>query len=343
MNNFVTIGGNKMKKIIVCIFAALISISTHIDVVYAGAATMTNKGTNPAAKATEQQAKAEATTNKEKKAAQQNNPNASDSKKKIDTKDAYNKAVNERNEIKKKNIEENKKNEAANKAATGKEEETKEETNKEDKDTDTSKDKANATLEAASMASMGLGAMEAAQALSEKKSDAAAETDMTAYLATMRCEWGKGGTSKLSTEDIDVGAGNELINYASEYKTLAARLKKTKSALNLTPGIESEEILDKASAGLYEYTPAERSSGAYASLSKALRDENSIDAQKWAEQKDTTKKRLIAGAAVAGAGLVASVVGNQIINKDGNRKTASTAENIATLTDNNYFKEYLDE
>lgn len=304
-----------MKKIIVCIFAALISISTHIDVVYAGAATMTNKGTNPAAKATEKWAKAEATINKEKKAARQNNPDASDSKKKIDTKDAYNKAVNERNEIKKKNIEENKKNEAANKVATDKEEKTKEETNKEDKDTDTKKDKANATLEAASMASMGLGAMEAAQALSEKKSDAAAETDMTAYLATMRCDYGRGNTYKLGEEEIDVGGGNELINYVTEYKTLASRLQKTKTALKMTPGIESEKILDKAESNLYTYAPPQKVQSTFGSLANALRDENSEDAQKWAEQKDKTQKRLIVGASVAAAGLVTAVTTNLTLGK----------------------------
>ena len=204
---------------------------------------------------------------------------------------------------------------------TTSEEESEEEKTEQEK----KRDKANATLEAASIATMGIGTMEIAQALSEKKSDAAAERDMTAYLATMRCEWGRGNNSKLSNENIEIGNGNELIKYVTEYKTLAARLKKTKTALKMTPGIESQEIIDKAESTLYEYTPAQRSSGAYASLANALRDENSEDAEKLAEQKKQTKTRLIAGAAVAGAGLVGSIVGNQLINKD-----AKESENSET-------------
>ena len=304
-----------MKKIIVCVFTVLISISTHVDVVYAGAATVTNKGTNSATKATENQAKEEAAINKEKKDTQQNTANTSNSKTKTNTKDAYNKAVNERNKTKKKNIEENKKNEDVNQAPTGKEEKTKEETKKEDKDTDTKKDKANATLEAASMASMGLGAMQTAQALSEKKSDAAAETDMTAYLATMRCDYGRGNTYKLGEEEIDVGGGNELINYVTEYKTLASRLQKTKTALKMTPGIESEKILDKSESNLYTYAPPQKVQSTFGSLANALRDENSEDAQKWAEQKKQTQTRLVVGASVAAAGLVTAVTTNLTLGK----------------------------
>lgn len=177
------------------------------------------------------------------------------------------------------------------------------------------KEKLYNALSGASTAAMGVGAMEAAQALSEKKQDAAAETDMTAYLATMRCDYGRGNTYKLGEEEIDVGGGNELINYVTEYKTLASRLQKTKTALKMTPGIESEKILDKAESNLYTYAPPQKVQSTFGSLANALRDENSEDAQKWAEQKDKTQKRLIVGASVAAAGLVTAVTTNLTLGK----------------------------
>lgn len=193
-------------------------------------------------------------------------------------------------------------------------EETEESTTDDDKNIE-GKEKLYNALSGASTAMVGIGAMQAAQALSEKKSDAAAETDMTAYLATMRCDYGRGNTYKLGEEEIDVGGGNELINYVTEYKTLASRLQKTKTALKMTPGIESEKILDKSESNLYTYAPPQKVQSTFGSLANALRDENSEDAQKWAEQKDKTQKRLIVGASVAAAGLVTAVTTNLTLGK----------------------------
>lgn len=177
------------------------------------------------------------------------------------------------------------------------------------------KEKLYNALSGASTAMVGIGAMQAAQALSEKKSDAAAERDMTAYLATMRCDYGRGNTYKLGEEEIDVGGGNELINYVTEYKTLASRLQKTKTALKMTPGIESEKILDKSESNLYTYAPPQKVQSTFGSLANALRDENSEDAQKWAEQKKQTQTRLVVGASVAAAGLVTAVTTNLTLGK----------------------------
>ena len=66
---------------------------------------------------------------------------------------------------------------------------------------------------------------------------------------------------------------------------------------------------------MYEYTPAVRGQSQFGSLANALRDENSEDAQKWAEQKDKTQKRLIVGASVAAAGLVTAVTTNLTLGK----------------------------
>nr|MCR4917668.1 hypothetical protein [Alphaproteobacteria bacterium] len=73
-------------------------------------------------------------------------------------------------------------------------------------------------LSGLSTAATGIGAMEMAQAISEKKADEEAERDMKAYLETMRCNYQKGPEYKYSTEDILLPGGNELLAYYTEYK-----------------------------------------------------------------------------------------------------------------------------
>jgi len=174
---------------------------------------------------------------------------------------------------------------------------------------------ANRVLDGVSSAAMGIGAMQMAQGLSEQKADKEAEADMRQYLNTFTCTYGaKAQTVKFGPEDVTLDAGADLVKYATEYRGLAERLKKTKKALNLTPGIEEEEIIDPATSGLYSYTPMEKKDGQYTSLSKAILDEESEDAKEWEAQKSKSKKRVIGGAVALGAGVVGSVVSNSIKN-----------------------------
>jgi len=170
-------------------------------------------------------------------------------------------------------------------------------------------DIAKKAIEAVSSAAMGIGAMQMAQGLSEQKADKEAEADMRQYLNTFTCTYGaKAQTVKFGPEDVTLDAGADLVKYATEYRGLAERLKKTKKALNLTPGIEEEEIIDPATSGLYSYTPTEKKDGQYTSLSKAILDEESEDAKEWAAQKSKSKKRVIGGAVALGAGTALSVL-----------------------------------
>jgi len=177
-------------------------------------------------------------------------------------------------------------------------------------------DIAKKAIEAVSSAAMGIGAMQMAQGLSEQKADKEAEADMRQYLNTFTCTYGaKAQTVKFGPEDVTLDAGADLVKYATEYRGLAERLKKTKKALNLTPGIEEEEIIDPATSGLYSYTPAEKKDGQYTSLSKAILDEESEDAKEWAAQKSKSKKRVIGGAVALGAGTLGTVFGDKIVDK----------------------------
>ncbi len=175
---------------------------------------------------------------------------------------------------------------------------------------------ANRTLGAASTAATGLGLMTAASAYSEQRADEAAEKDMTAYLETFRCEYGRGQTAKAGNEEITLPGGNDLLTYYTEYKNIADALKATKKALGMRPGIEEEVVYDRAETGLYQYSSVGKTGGAYTSLSRALTDEESEDAAAWATQKDETAKKLKGGGIAAGAGVAGGVLGNTAINTD---------------------------
>ena len=174
---------------------------------------------------------------------------------------------------------------------------------------------ANRTLTAASIATMGIGGMQLAQGIAEKQADSAADKDMEAYIATMRCTYGGGHSVKFGTQEIELPGGNnsELMKYRSEYIALAASLKELKAALDLKPGIEAEEILDKATAGLYDDENVGITGGAYASRYRAAAG-NDKDSKGLASAKKEAKNRMIAGGVIAGVGLVGSMVGNSIIN-----------------------------
>lgn len=181
---------------------------------------------------------------------------------------------------------------------------------------DTEQSLANRTLTAASTAATGVGLMTAASAKAEQKADEDAEQDMSAYLATFRCEYGRGQSTKAGNEEITLPGGNELLTYYSEYKSLADNLKNTKKALGMRKGIESEVVYDKAESSLYKYSSVGKTDGAYTSLSRALTDSDGADAAEWNAQKDKTAKKLKGGAIAAGAGVAGGVTGNAVMNTD---------------------------
>ena len=179
----------------------------------------------------------------------------------------------------------------------------------------------NKTLTATTTATTGLGAMGAANAYAQRLADADAEEEMSAYITTMRCEYGNGKQVDLGNEETLPG-GNELANYYAEYKQLAETLKATKKALNLRPGIESEILYDRAESGIYRYQTAEQQSGAYTSLSRALMNPEGNDATAWNAQKHESSENLKTGLIAAGGGIVAGIIGNYEINKDAPKESS---------------------
>ena len=174
----------------------------------------------------------------------------------------------------------------------------------------------NRTLTALSTAATGIGGMELAMGLSQQKADKDAAQSMAAYIATMRCTYGDGKQVKAGPDEIELPGGNnqQLMNLRAEYFALANDLKERKTALNMKPGIESEEILDKAATGLYDDEMVGITSGAYESLYRAQMLGSEADQAKIDEKAKTSKNRVMGGAIAAGAGALVGVVGNSLIN-----------------------------
>lgn len=188
-----------------------------------------------------------------------------------------------------------------------------------DKETST----ANKLIGAAGIGATGIGTSQALSALSEQRADKNAENDMRAYLATIKCDYGTGKTVNGGETGIELPGGNELTQYVTQYKTLAADLKVRKTALGMSPGIESETIIDAAETGLYDNATTGKTNGAFTSLSRALSDETSADAQAWAQQKADTASKLKTGAIVAGVGAVGSAIANLAVNSGADKQNKS--------------------
>ena len=174
----------------------------------------------------------------------------------------------------------------------------------------------NRALTAVTTAATGIGGMQLMQGLAEQSSDKAAEEDMTAYIETMRCTYGEDKQVKAGTEEIELPGANDeqLMNLRAEYLALAADLKERKEALGMKPGIESEEILDRASSGLYDEETIGISNGAYASRYRAQMLQSEADQAKIDDAASTSKNRVTGGAIAAGAGVVVGIAGNSLIN-----------------------------
>lgn len=172
---------------------------------------------------------------------------------------------------------------------------------------------ANRMLGAVAIGAGGIGGMMLGTALAEQSASAAAERDMTAYIATFRCDYGMGrnidgGSTGITLPSIDISA------LRSEYISLASDIKQRKASLGLAPGLESDVIDVAANAGLYDNVSTGVTGGAYTSVYRALTDTDGTDAAKWNEQKSQNSDNLQTGGITLGVGSVGGAVGNILIN-----------------------------
>ena len=79
----------------------------------------------------------------------------------------------------------------------------------------------NKLLGAAGIGLTGTGMMQAMSASAEQVADEAAELDMSAYLATMHCNYAPGKNVKGGEKEVELPGGNELLALKTEYMKLA--------------------------------------------------------------------------------------------------------------------------
>ena len=196
----------------------------------------------------------------------------------------------------------------------------------------------NRMLGATGMATMGIGGMQLATAMTEDRADDAAEQQMKAYLATFSCTYADGKRFSGGETAIELPGANELINLYSEYVGLANDLKTRKDALGLRAGIEAQPILDSATSGLYDDISTGKTSGAFTSLARALSDPNGEDAAAWAAQRAETAEQKKTALTTLGIGAVATVAGNILINRNNEKERSAEIqkkydETTAGITD----------
>lgn len=194
----------------------------------------------------------------------------------------------------------------------------------------------------AAMGAMGIGGQMIGSALAEQSADSDAEMDMAAYLATFKCDYGAGMNITGGTMNVELPGANILLPIYTEYVTLAADLKTRKEALGMTPGIESNEILDAATSGLYDDVSTGVNGGSFASIARALMNPEGADAAAWAAQKSETSEQLKTGAITAGVGAVVGIAGNAIFNTGKNKVENKSKEIIAKYDAMKTLKESVD-
>lgn len=194
----------------------------------------------------------------------------------------------------------------------------------------------------AAMGAMGIGGQMIGSALAEQSADSDAEMDMAAYLATFKCDYGAGMNITGGTMNVELPGANILLPIYTEYVTLAADLKTRKEALGMTPGIESNEILDAATSGLYDDVSTGVTGGSFASIARALMNPEGADAAAWAAQKSETSEQLKTGAITAGVGAVVGIAGNAIFNTGKNKVENKSKEIIAKYDAMKTLKESVD-
>ncbi|MCL1892537.1 MAG: OmpA family protein [Alphaproteobacteria bacterium] len=181
-------------------------------------------------------------------------------------------------------------------------------------------------ISGASTAAMGIGAMQLAQGITEKKIDAESEKEMKLYLDTFSCQVSgqssvRGGTLGVKVYDGDTV---ELDLLREEMMNLAEQLRLDKEALGMMPGIEAN-VAALDTSKLYNNASTGITSGHYTSISRALQNPEGDDAAEWAKQVQATKVRIGVGAGIAAAGLLTSVITHPLMQKY-NKKTDRSAE-----------------
>ncbi len=178
---------------------------------------------------------------------------------------------------------------------------------------------ANKVLGAASIGATSYGLSQAMQGSAEKATDERTESEMRSFISSMYCDYGTGKTERAGAMNIELPGGNALFDMYNEYTELADSLKFNKEQLGMAPGIESETLMDKATAGLYDDEGTKTGGAGVTSVYRALTNTTGTDATEWATQKDQADSTQKTGLIVAGAGVAGGIIGNLALNTVGDK------------------------
>lgn len=182
----------------------------------------------------------------------------------------------------------------------------------------------NRILGAVAIGMGGIGGMQMASALAEQRADENAMRDMTAYIATFKCDYGMGMNVTGGEINVQLPGADALLQLRGEYIALADELKIRKELLGMSPGIERDIISNATESGLYNNASIGKTDGAYTSVYSALTDTDGDDADAWAAQQSETASQLKTGAVVGGVGVAGATVGNVIENITHNKQSNDT-------------------
>jgi len=174
-------------------------------------------------------------------------------------------------------------------------------------------------IQAGTIAATGIGGSQLVQGLSEQNIDNKTKEQMADYIKTFRCSYANGKYVNGGNEPVELPGGNDetIKKLRDEYFALAANLKERKKALGLKPGIESEIIINKATAGFYDNKNINITNGIYGSLYRAQMGSES-DQTKINKEQEKSAERINTGISAIASGILTNTDINMI-------KTESTS------------------
>ena len=180
--------------------------------------------------------------------------------------------------------------------------------------------KENRALTAATMAATSAGMMQLMQGKAELKADQAGADAMEAYLATIRCGIGNNRDVKLNETGTTPGRGTEFGDAVMDAVTLAQKISNAKKHLDKQPGMEDDFLNLIDTSTLYTGRGSDTEAR-----------KNRFDTAQERLDSNSAQNKMVAGGALAGAGVLGGVVGNQVINNNaaGGIKSAGGVAAIA--------------
>ena len=175
----------------------------------------------------------------------------------------------------------------------------------------------NRMLTGATMLATGLGGMQLAQGVAEQRSDQHGAETMDNYLASIRCGIGNNRDLKINESGTTPGRATEFGDAVMDAVTLAQRISNAKNHLGMQPGMEADMLSLIDTSMLYTGRGSNTDGVA-----------NKFDTARERLDSNSAQNRMIAGGAMAGAGVAGGIAGNDLINNEDTKLTKGAVAGI---------------